>query len=419
MAIQHIEDLRREFPNNFQDLDSGIVPDDYIVIPTDGPNSSRDRPLDEKIDQERDESEESFSGEIVRDPAESLESWLADDPVDGSLEPLSDNELKIFGGHPGGLVNNPPGGHPGSTSVIDRLAFYLPFHSFRTWWGIYLLPEGILTVRRELTPFFRANGIGGRDQVRIAKRLLYHHEYYHHAVESFGTRLEAITNRSVYLSVFTPRYLATRLTSDCYEEICANSYARERVLSGLEGIPAPKRGLRDAINQWFDGQPPGYKKAALTTGSWKRVERSRLYEDYLDSWQNVAFRRPTSLQTLAAIKGASQVAWAAAGDLDRGIGDIRSRISYIVRKGSPLHSRLPVDARTCLKLRAFKQKLRDFRIGRFEKQGGKHELWAPWRRDGRLVPIPRHEGRDLPTGTMRAILKELGSQMSLEEFLSA
>jgi predicted RNA binding protein YcfA (HicA-like mRNA interferase family) len=412
MAIHHIENLRREFPNHFEDRDESIFPDDYIVIPTDEPNPPRGRSRVEDIDEEEVDDEELSAGVAVPDPAESLEDWLAEYDVDVPLEPLSEKELEAFGGHPGGLINDPPGGQAGATTVIDRLAFYLPFHSYRNWWGIYILPEGILTVRRELMPFFKAHGIGNKDQVRIAKRLLYHHEYYHHAVESFGTRLEAITSVPMYVSAFTPRYCTTQLTPACYEETCANSYARERVLSTLQGISAPRQGLRDAINLWFEGQPPGYREASMTTSAWKYESRIKLYEDYLNLWPCAAFYRPPMPHS------ASQVAWAAAGYFDRGIGDIRSRISYLVKKGSHLHSRLPVDARTCLKLRSFKQKLQNCGIGRFVREGGNHELWAPCNGEGRIVPIPRHDGRDLPTGTMRAILKQLGSNMSIEEFLT-
>ena len=38
---------------------------------------------------------------------------------------------------------------------------------------------------------------------------------------------------------------------------------------------------------------------------------------------------------------------------------------------------------------------------------GSHEIW--WNpRNGRFTVIPRHGGRDIPTGTLRTILRQLG-----------
>ena len=52
-------------------------------------------------------------------------------------------------------------------------------------------------------------------------------------IESFGSRLEAILNQSCYLQGFSKRYNQTKLTSNCFEEICANSYAREKTIAQL------------------------------------------------------------------------------------------------------------------------------------------------------------------------------------------
>jgi predicted RNA binding protein YcfA (HicA-like mRNA interferase family) len=52
---------------------------------------------------------------------------------------------------------------------------------------------------------------------------------------------------------------------------------------------------------------------------------------------------------------------------------------------------------------------------RFYRQGkGSHELWVR-DADGRVVPVPRHEGRPIRKGTVRAIIREAG--VSVEEFM--
>lgn len=411
MAINDIEDLRREFPANFQDKDPGI-PTGSLRLPTNEPGPMVLQP--EQVFEAEQEPE--------ADPSQILEDHLAEWDPFTELEPLDPGLQEIFGGHPGGVQEDRPENHTGlnpKTTVIDRLAFYLPFHYFRDWWGIYIFPEGILRIRQEMQPFFRVHQIGPREQVRLAKQLLYHHEYYHHAVESFGTRLEAVTNQPCYLQGFSPRYQQTAHTSQCLEETCANSYAREKLLMHHKALGVPRALLAQAINKWFSGQPLGYQEAMSTNGSWRRQLRPKLYEDYVQSCPGLAganqgagvSRPPITGQGVAA-------AWSVAGHMDRGIGDVRSRIAYLVSKGSPLYNRLPVDARTCVKGRSFKQKLKSRGIARFQRQGGSHEIWASTS-NGRKVPIPRHDGVDLPKGTMRAILRQLGCSMSIDDFLKA
>ena len=52
---------------------------------------------------------------------------------------------------------------------------------------------------------------------------------------------------------------------------------------------------------------------------------------------------------------------------------------------------------------------------RFYRQGkGSHELWVR-DEDGRVIPVPRHEGKAIRKGTLRAIIRETG--LSVDEFM--
>ena len=52
---------------------------------------------------------------------------------------------------------------------------------------------------------------------------------------------------------------------------------------------------------------------------------------------------------------------------------------------------------------------------RFYRQGkGSHELWVR-DTDGRVVPVPHHQGKSIRKGTVRAIIREVG--VSVDEFL--
>lgn len=52
---------------------------------------------------------------------------------------------------------------------------------------------------------------------------------------------------------------------------------------------------------------------------------------------------------------------------------------------------------------------------RFYRQGkGSHELWVR-DQDGRVIPVPRHAGKGIRKGTLRAMIRETG--VSVEEFM--
>ncbi|MDO8754784.1 MAG: type II toxin-antitoxin system HicA family toxin [Anaerolineales bacterium] len=52
---------------------------------------------------------------------------------------------------------------------------------------------------------------------------------------------------------------------------------------------------------------------------------------------------------------------------------------------------------------------------RFYRQGkGSHELWVR-DEDGRVIPVPRHEGKAIRKGTLRTIIREAG--LSVDEFM--
>ena len=52
---------------------------------------------------------------------------------------------------------------------------------------------------------------------------------------------------------------------------------------------------------------------------------------------------------------------------------------------------------------------------RLYRQGkGSHELWVR-DADGRVVPVPHHQGKSIRKGTVRAIIREVG--VSVDEFL--
>lgn len=53
------------------------------------------------------------------------------------------------------------------------------------------------------------------------------------------------------------------------------------------------------------------------------------------------------------------------------------------------------------------KKLKKLEFEKYRQGKGSHVLWVR-ARDGRVVPVPFHSGKDIRSGTLRAICKEIG-----------
>ena len=60
-----------------------------------------------------------------------------------------------------------------------------------------------------------------------------------------------------------------------------------------------------------------------------------------------------------------------------------------------------------MKVSEFKRNVLKKNGCRKDKDGANHEIWIN-PKNGKKAPVSRHQSEDLPTGTMNAILKQLG-----------
>jgi len=285
----------------------------------------------------------------------------------------------------------------------DACAFYLPFHYFYPrWWGIYLVFERVL----QLATFIkeRAEGVlSWEESIRAARIFMYGHEAFHHIVESFATRLEVSHRTPLYKAGFARWYRQVLNTDDCLEEALATSHgirrAKKRVAPGNK---AKASAVVEAFKSYAFTCPPGYNSAHKFLGDSRFTSaRNDMAETYLRSSLHVP---PKDCEL-----------WATFPHAFSGISRVTSRVSYIVRRGSPIASRLGLNARF-LRYRDLRQKLMDLAGCKIIRQKGSHEIWeSP---TGHRFPVPRHTG-DLATGTLAKIIKQAGLSMPISEFLAA
>ncbi len=211
----------------------------------------------------------------------------------------------------------------------DALAFYLPFHYYPTWWGIYITVDGLL----HLTEVFSTMGnhTFPRHHYGLAARFfLYAHEFYHYRIESLATRIEVTHRRPVYIDGFERHYRNTLNYSptECLEEALANGYAYERLQLKLKNDPAFRDHMQAITLQYIKTSRPPYQRghAFRTYAARKKGECLWVEDSHHETFPQLKKLKPTI--------------WETGGSFSRGFGDIRSRIQYILPRPSMLKHRI-------------------------------------------------------------------------------
>ncbi|WP_113905740.1 type II toxin-antitoxin system HicA family toxin [Aliidiomarina celeris] len=88
------------------------------------------------------------------------------------------------------------------------------------------------------------------------------------------------------------------------------------------------------------------------------------------------------------------------------------RLNFLIHKRSPLLHRVNLNSRL-LSTREFIKRCKQYDEIKFKRSGkGSHQIWTG--PSGRTVSIPA--AKDLPIGTLKSILDELGIRSSVHEF---
>lgn len=419
-AIQSLDILAFDLPDLFEslELDHEWL-DDWLVLPIDQP-----------------------------DKASVIATDGNDDWLDRPFEPQSNeppDRLPVFNGdtnsdhapintppYPGGLIapwqiqqGNGVGGHP---SVIppDCLAFYLPIHFYYPdFWGIYLLAEGVEYWARQIWDRHTtgANKILSPRECRIASRIyLYWHEHYHHQIECYSIRLELTHRQPLYRSGFRNLYRNTFGKPNCTEETMAEVQAYRKTLHQFRPTPNMRKrekskqlnkqkALSRALISMIKSSPEGYRQAAsvIKQVDSRKVREKHFYHKFTERCHIECF--PHAARVISDI-------WDNSPYLTRGFSNIRSRVNYLIPKGSQLIQRIPLEVHPRLTKRELLQGLKSL-IHDLEviPPRGKHTLKV--KRPGmRAVPIPVHPG-DISTGTLSKIIKQLGLDMNINQFTKA
>lgn len=399
MAEKDIDTLKSALPGVFQDRQvSESLIDDWIyvdIINPDKPSGRLENSETKNIDQV---TIDDLIDEVIFNPNDDPRGDLAD--TVGDLSSAFDDDF------PGGPQPLPPDWN-GSTDGLspEVLAFYLPFHYYHpNWWGVYLIMDGVLLLAIDIYRYAHRNGgaanpLSPKDCWTAARLFLFYHEIFHHKAETFATRMEVAHRQSVYTTGMKKAYQGA-----CLEEGLAEAYALQRLNSKAFFPDANKRRtIMDALYRFVNNSPPAYK-AGLGMVDQKSFNgtRNQLSEDALTG-------------SIALPAMSNPQAWDAAKYLYNGFNDkAKGRAKYMVKRGSKLAARIPLDVLPRIRARDLKKALKA--VGcYFLRDGANHEVWKS--KLGKRFSIPRHPG-DMSNDTIRKIISQAGISMGLNEFIS-
>lgn len=128
---------------------------------------------------------------------------------------------------------------------IDTLAYYLPFHTHTSNWGIHLRESGVLAVACILKGSRLNPGDSGF--IDRGREVLLNHEHFHFQAEVACARAEVVLKLRIYDAYFNDGF------ATAHEEALANASAYR----GLRREPAV---IQDRVSTWMKHQGPGYRE---------------------------------------------------------------------------------------------------------------------------------------------------------------
>ncbi len=159
------------------------------------------------------------------------------------------------------------------SEVLDVLAWYAPIHTARKDWGIYIRESAVLLLAGRIVARIPGGMTADHGMVwgaiRSAVFCLYHHEAFHHYVESFAIRLELVEEESRYLPYHRDVYGRPGEVDEPLEEglACAEQLRRRKKERGLQGLPHEVHlATEHLLKDWIPTLGPGYRQGVALAG---------------------------------------------------------------------------------------------------------------------------------------------------------
>jgi hypothetical protein len=251
-------------------------------------------------------------------------------------------------------------------------------------------------------------GLTRAEARQVARGVLFHHEAYHNAVETFAVRLEVTHRAPCYRTGLSHLYRTGFNHCSVHEEGLATAYATikacERLFPRISDKRVRKLKRRIAyksLEALIRGMPDEYKSAL------NLLPTPTIFDKGEHTFQEAAHQ-----QCLPHLPAVRPEVWASSLHAMGPSLQRNKSFSYVIRRSHPaLRGALNVRYLS-IKRKHFLQRLRET-VGGKEIGGGRHPKWMA--EDGRRVPVP--SGTDLNPYTCAGILRQLGLADRISEFM--
>jgi hypothetical protein len=208
------------------------------------------------------------TSDIVQDPFHDhprppLPDWI---PRDGPQdEPLDPNDGVIW--EPMGDIDDDISSEADAVqgTALDVYAYYLPFHFYGRWWGIYIRAAGVLSIAAHVSRKKKISALSTHE-INSAYRVLLEHEAFHHRVEMACTRAELplLDFLRLHFGVNESPYgwYFWEIAAGLHEEAMANANAIRELVSWhrKSGFPESENlRIQSCVTRFMETQPPGYQ----------------------------------------------------------------------------------------------------------------------------------------------------------------
>jgi hypothetical protein len=404
---ERIADLLDSYPQIFESKvpRTGDLEDEFVVISnTTDLNLGLDDPFSGSEYWESDVQDRDLLRLLDNIAYRGPWSWLKENS--GGPHGLAKNiRRRIKGNFPGS-----PGGRPSPLSNFapppDALAFYLPFHRYPEYWGIYLLDVGVQSFSLAIGASLLSRGISTLNAAalrNIAIVYLYHHEAYHSAVEGFAIRAELPMRRPFYRTGLRRLYQRQWTPGTPHEETLATAYGLRKVRDNIKLPSAVLTATLAVLAEYLQQCAPEYAAGVAYVDDSKFALLEQQFKEHATN-ANVASRivvapeawRIGTFLMAPLVQRNRKYSWIC----DR--NDFRQRASLAI------HYFRRTDVIRCLAKIAATQQI----------SGGRHmHLVREIDEDGtirnRRTQIPSGE---IKAGTLNKMLKDLELPMSSHEF---
>lgn len=283
---------------------------------------------------------------------------------------------------------------------IHVLAWYQPIHYYGLDWGIFITSEGILELAQNIAPYVKILEKDTPEKLVLSSfYILYHHEQFHHRIESAAIRMHVIEQKPCYRKYTSNVYnysQAHQLSITEEKLAMADMYRKINSNKTWKKIGSiVKKATQDFLLDLFLTVPPAYLGAKSVIKNHQNLDEMGILM--------------SNLQEFTLTPARNSFDWRIASGLTKSLYSFSQNIWEITSSaGSPV---LPRTFPLSVSRKRIENALRHHGFVEIRSKGkGSHVKWKGPSGEMTVLPL----GKEIFGSTASSIAKTL--KMSVQEF---